>query len=112
LFRIDAKAFGAPRAAILKACEAEGVPVSAGYALPLYRQPLFLNKAFGPYLPQSVARLDYAAVRCPNCERICEEQGAWFEQSLLLGTEQDMDDIARAMRKIYDQRLALQRVEL
>jgi dTDP-4-amino-4,6-dideoxygalactose transaminase len=108
LFRIDAKAFGAPRSAILKALEAEGIPVCGGYALPLYRQPLFLNKAFGPYLAQASARLDYSKVRCPNCEKICAEQGAWLEQNLFLGDRTDMDDIARAFEKIYEQRTALE----
>jgi dTDP-4-amino-4,6-dideoxygalactose transaminase len=104
LFRIDEVAFGAPRAAVLRAWEAEGIPVCGGYALPLYRQPLFLNKAFGPYLPSASAKLDYAGVKCPNCETICYEQGAWLEQNLFLGTKADMDDIARAFEKIHDHR--------
>jgi dTDP-4-amino-4,6-dideoxygalactose transaminase len=107
LFRIDAQAFGASRQALLRALEAEGIPVSAGYALPLYRQPLFLQKAFGPYLPNATARLDYSRVQCPNCETICGQQGAWLEQSLLLGEESDMDDIARAFEKIHTHREAL-----
>jgi dTDP-4-amino-4,6-dideoxygalactose transaminase len=107
LFRIDADAFGAPRAAILKALEAEGIPACGGYAVPLYRQPLFLNKAFGPYLPEASARLDYSEVSCPNCERICAEQGAWLEQNLLLGSQGDMDDIAEAFEKVYEHHAAL-----
>ena len=107
LFRIDAAAFGAPRQAVLKALEAEGIPVCGGYALPLYRQPLFLNKAFGPYLPNASRMLDYGKVSCPNCEKICREQGAWFEQSLFLGSQTDMDDIASAFEKVYQQREAL-----
>jgi dTDP-4-amino-4,6-dideoxygalactose transaminase len=107
LFRIDASIFGAPRAAVLKALEAEGIPVSGGYALPLYRQPLFLNKAFGPYLPNARQRLDYSRVHCPNCAKICAEQGAWLEQSLLLGPESDMDDIARAFEKVHRHRSEL-----
>jgi dTDP-4-amino-4,6-dideoxygalactose transaminase len=112
LFRIDAKAFGAPRTAILKALVAEGIPVCGGYALPLYRQPLFLNRAFGPYLPNASKRLDYGKVRCPNCEMICSEQGAWLEQSLFLGTRADMDDIARAYEKVSAHREALRDVWL
>jgi dTDP-4-amino-4,6-dideoxygalactose transaminase len=107
LFRIDAAAFGAPRNAVLKALEAEGIPVCGGYALPLYRQPLFLNRAFGPYLPNASRTLDYGKVKCPNCEKICSEQGAWFEQSLFLGQQTDMDDIANAFEKVYQQREAL-----
>ena len=42
-----------------------------------------------------------------NCEKICREQGAWFEQSLFLGPQTDMDDIASAFEKVYQQREAL-----
>jgi len=112
LFRIDSKTFGAPRAAILKALAAEGIPVSGGYAIPLYRQPLFLSKAFGPYLPNASRTLDFGKVSCPNCELICGEQGAWLEQSLFLGTQADMDDIARAFEKVYEHRDALGKVQL
>jgi dTDP-4-amino-4,6-dideoxygalactose transaminase len=104
LFRIDAKEFGAPREAILEALRAEGIPISGGYALPLYRQPLFLNKAFGPYLTEISTNLNYGAVSCPTCEIICGEQGAWLEQNLFLGTQDDMDDIAQAFEKVYEYR--------
>lgn len=104
LFRIEAEEFGAPRNAILKALNAEGIPVTAGYLMPLYRQPLFQNKAFGPYLNCVRSDLDYARVRCQNCERICHEQGAWLEQSLLLGTPEDTEDIVRAFEKVYENR--------
>lgn len=107
LLRIEAPAFGAPREAVLKAVQAEGIPICGGYALPLYRQPLFLNKAFGPYLPKASAKLDYGKVRCPNCEKVCAEQGAWLEQTLFLGTQSDMDDIARVFEKVYANRNAL-----
>ena len=109
LFRIDAAVFGAPRQAVLQALQAEGVPVSGGYALPLYCQPLFLNRAFGPYLPNASQTLDYGKVSCPNCEKICREQGAWFEQSMFLGAQADMDDIAQAFEKVYQHREALAR---
>lgn len=112
LFRIDANRFGAPRAAVLKALAAEGIPVSGGYAIPLYRQPMFLNKAFGPYLPSVRNSLDYGKVSCPNCEKICGEQGAWLEQRIFLGTKSDMDDIARAFEKVYEHRSALGKVQL
>jgi len=112
LFRIDGEAFGASRAAVLKALAAEGIPVSGGYALPLYRQPLFLNKAFGPYLANAREKLDFGAVHCPNCETICREQGAWLEQSIFLGTQADMDDIARAFEKVYEHRQALKHLQL
>jgi len=93
---------------VLKALQAEGIPCSAGYGFPLYQQPMFRNKAFGPYLPDVRARLDYGRVRCPNSELLCREQCVWIEQSFFLGRQADMDDIARAFTKIYEHRESLQ----
>jgi dTDP-4-amino-4,6-dideoxygalactose transaminase len=106
-FRIDAEKFGLPRDIVLRALDAEGVPASGGYPLPLYRQPLFLNKAFGPYLNGALARLDYSKVKNSNCETICYQQGAWFDQANFLGTTADMDAIADAFERIYEHRVVL-----
>ena len=104
MLRIDSKRFGAPRNAVIKALEAEGIPCSSGYKFSLHRQPMFRNKAFGPYLPG--AKLDYGKVHCPNSDWVCRE-AIWIEQSVLLGSRADMDDIANAFEKIYDNREAL-----
>jgi dTDP-4-amino-4,6-dideoxygalactose transaminase len=107
MMRIVAEEFGAPRAAVINALQAEGIPCSGGYAVSLPQQPLFRNKAFAPYLPNSSARLDYLNARCPNSDLLCREQTIWFEQRLFLGPRPDMDDIARAFEKIYENRAAL-----
>jgi hypothetical protein len=92
---------------VLAALQAEGIPCSAGYGYPLPDQPLFRNKAFGPYLPHTRERLDFTQVRCPNSHLICREQGLWLDQSMLLGTQADMDDIAKAFEKVHEERAAL-----
>lgn len=107
MLRLDGDAFGAPRAAVVKALQAEGVPCSAGYAISLHRQPLFRNRAFGPYLPRVRSRLNYRQVDCPNSDLICEQQGIWIEQRVFLGSRRDMDDLARAFSKVYENRAAL-----
>jgi dTDP-4-amino-4,6-dideoxygalactose transaminase len=107
MLRVDAEQFGAPRSAVIEALRAEGIPCSPGYGFPLYRQPMFRNRAFGPYLPQASARLDYGKTNCPNSELICREQGLWLEQALFLGPRADMMDIARAFEKIHEHRAAL-----
>lgn len=106
MLRLDEQAFGASRDGVLRALEAEGIPCSAGYKFPLHRQPLFRDKAFGPFLPQRRHTLDYAAVRCRNAERLCDES-IWLGQNLLLGSRADADDIVRAFEKVYEQRHAL-----
>jgi dTDP-4-amino-4,6-dideoxygalactose transaminase len=107
MLRLDGSVFGAPRAAVLKALQAEGILCSAGYGFSLYHQPMFRNKAFGPFLPRAVARLDFGRTHCQNSELICREQCVWLEQNLFLGPRSDIDDIARAFEKIFENRKAL-----
>ena len=99
MLRLDSEAFGASRDAVVAALRAEGIPCSSGYGFSLHRQPLFVNKAFGPYVPKATARLNYSRTRCPNSDLVCQ-QSIWLEHRLLLGARGDMDDIIRAFEKI------------
>lgn len=107
MLRLDPAAFGAPRSAVLSALDAEGIPCSGGYAVSLPQQPLFRDRAFGPYLPTRRETLDYSRASCPVSDVICREQGVWLEQSLFLGPREDMDDIARAFEKVHEHRESL-----
>jgi dTDP-4-amino-4,6-dideoxygalactose transaminase len=107
MMRLDPLEFGAPRSAVLKALQAEGIPCSGGYGYSLTQQPLFKNKAFGPYLPKSRDKLNFAKAAVPNSDLLCREQCIWLEQSLFLGRASDIDDIARAFEKIHANREAL-----
>ena len=111
LLRYDEAAWGAPRAAFVEGVRAEGIPLAAGYTLPLYRQPMFLQRRFGPYTGYRLARpdVDFAAFAglCPVTERITRSEGCWLPQQVLLGERQDMDDIAEALAKVYRCRAAL-----
>jgi dTDP-4-amino-4,6-dideoxygalactose transaminase len=107
MMRVVAEEFGVERASVLKALKAEGIPCSGGYGYSLTQQPVFKEKAFGPYLPKSRARLNFAKTKMPNSDLICREQCVWLEQSLFLGTRRDIDDIARGFEKIYENRGAL-----
>src|SRR5262249_9547220 len=93
MLRMESEQFGAGRVVLLKALGAEGIPCSGGYGFSLTQQPLFRNKAFGPYLPNARGRLDYGNARVPVSDRICRES-LWLEQSMFLGTRSDIDDIA------------------
>jgi dTDP-4-amino-4,6-dideoxygalactose transaminase len=106
MLRIDERSFGATRDAVLAALGAEGIPCSGGYGFSLPDQPIFRNKAFGPYLPETRVRLDYSNVRCPESDRLCR-QAVWLGQNLMLGTPADMDDIVAAFEKIYEHRALL-----
>jgi dTDP-4-amino-4,6-dideoxygalactose transaminase len=107
MLRIHAAAFGATRGAVVEALRAEGIPCSPGYGFSLNQQPMFQKKAFGPYLPAERERLDYSQVHCPNSDLLCKEQALWLEQAMFLGSRADMDDIAAALERVYENREAL-----
>lgn len=108
-FRYDEQVYGAPRAAFIKALAAEGVPAAEGYVIPLHKQRLFVDKAFGPYTACLETRpgIDFGNLPLPVCNRASAGEGAWLYQALLLGSRSDMDDIAAAFAKIYENRLEL-----
>ena len=107
MLRFDEAAFGLPRALFAKALRAEGVPCSLGYGYSLHRQPLFLKKAFGPYIPKASKRLNYSRTRCPNSDAVCADHSLWLEHSMFLGPKKDMIDVARAFEKVHAHREAL-----
>ena len=101
--------YGVPRGTWLKALAAEGIPVSPGYVVPLYKQPLFTKAAFGPFTASvdQNPKLDFGSMHLPVCEQICAGEGSWIYQNVLLGSRSDMDDVVNAFEKVYENREAL-----
>jgi dTDP-4-amino-4,6-dideoxygalactose transaminase len=106
MFHYDSLHFaGLSRSRFLKALSAEGIPSSGGYT-PLNKQP-FLKEAIesrafkAVYSPKELAEYEERN-SCPENDKLCERAG-WFEQTMLLGTKSDMDQIAEAIRKIQRQ---------
>jgi dTDP-4-amino-4,6-dideoxygalactose transaminase len=102
---------GVSRAQFLAALNAEGIPAHSGYPAPLYKNPLFARQGQGPrYCPLSCPyygeKLDYQAVVCPNVERLCQE-ACWLRHSLLLAERSDIQHIADAIVKLWDNRADL-----
>ena len=106
IFRYDETGIGIPRDRFVEALVAEGVPASTGYAFPLYKNPMFLNKQFingsFPLNTAYHADVDYAAFEtcCPISERACRQEAVWLPHHIFLGTSEDMDDIAEAIAKV------------
>ena len=90
------------KSSFIEAMRKEGIFTSPGYSIPLYKQPVFLNKAFGPRGRSVNLPVDYKNNFCPETEKACYEEAIWFTQNILLGTEQDMDDIVSAITKIKE----------
>ncbi|NQT11310.1 MAG: DegT/DnrJ/EryC1/StrS family aminotransferase [Planctomycetes bacterium] len=97
---------GVPRSKFLQALSAEGVSCSGGYG-PLNKRD-FLEHTFQSknykkmYSPKQIERARQMS-ECPENDKLCSE-AVWFFQSLLLGSREDMDDIASAIEKIYENR--------
>ena len=91
-----------PRTRFLEALEKEGIPCAGGYS-PLDKEP-FLKKMLNSriyrkmYSEREIAEWEERNA-CPENDRLCEE-AVWFFQTMLLGPQRDMDDIAEAIRKI------------
>ncbi len=103
MFRYDPAHFsGLTRARFLKALEAEGVPCSAGYS-PLNREPLLKNtlqsKGFQRIYGEKRLKEWFEQNHCPVNDRLCQE-AVWFTQTMLLGNQADMEQIASAMARI------------
>jgi len=106
MFRYDEKITGLTREKFIRALAAEGIPAVSGYTFPLYRNPMFLNKRFingsFPLGTKYHKDINYAsfAKKCPVSERACKGEAVWMAHNVFLGTGKDMDDVARAMRKV------------
>lgn len=89
--RLDAEQFGMDRDSFLEAAKAAGLPVGAGYPLPLYHQPLF---------QKFLDRHDYNACRCPVAEALCASEGLWITQTNLLLSDAHMEAIAAGISAV------------
>lgn len=93
--RYDPAAFGGrDRAEFLKALNAEGVECSGGY-VPLIYQKAIRNALRDRFGEEALA--DLAAV--PHAEQAGADT-VWFNQMLLLGSDEDMHEVVDACRKI------------
>jgi perosamine synthetase len=102
-----------PRERFIEALEAEGIPCNEGYG-PQYKYAIMddaLNsKGYKRLFSEERLRRYREEINLPGNDQLCEET-VCFYQSLLLGSKNDMDDIARAIEKIYDNREELRSEE-
>ncbi|MFC1555400.1 DegT/DnrJ/EryC1/StrS family aminotransferase [candidate division KSB1 bacterium] len=89
-----------PKSELIEALRAEGIPAHPGYTVPLYKMPVFKNRAFGPRGLSDKEFRSYDNIILPQTENACDEEGLWFTQNILLGPREDIDDIVAAFSKI------------
>jgi perosamine synthetase len=90
----------------LSALRAEGIPCSSGYG-PQYNDGLIEAALTSKNFKRSFskARLDQyrRENHYPDNDQLCKE-AVWFGQNMLLGSKEDIDDIADAILKTYENR--------
>ncbi len=96
------------KADIVDAVRAEGVPLSAGYSLPVYKQPVFTENNFGPGGgPQRCFNTDFPDFNkfsLPNTEKACSAEAVWITQNMLLSEKPGIKNITEALEKVFDNR--------
>jgi dTDP-4-amino-4,6-dideoxygalactose transaminase len=98
---------GVSRDTVIEALTAEGIPCATGYNPPLYRTEMFLQRNYWPKgcpvsCPFYQGTVDYAGTHLPVAERVMAKENIMLDQFLLLGSQQDTRDIARAITKVMD----------
>ena len=106
-FRYKKEIFnGVPKRKFLSALSAEGISCMSGYG-PQYNDGLIeeaLNsEGFKRLFSRERLKRYREELRYPDNDQLCQE-AVWFYQSMLLGSKSDMDDIANAILKIYENR--------
>ncbi len=104
IFHYDRRAFsGLPIERFIQALNAEGFPTQASYP-PLHKLDLFTSGAYRSRLCGSQRSETHAllAGEFPNTEKAAWET-VWLPQPVLLGGEEDMHLVVKAIRKIQAQ---------
>ena len=106
--RLVESELGVSRATFAAALLAEGVPVTEGYVDPLYRQPLYQQRAAWAFAhPRNAGLGRYEPGECPTCERMRDHE-VLFHPLVHGGLGAgDIDDIVAAFRKVHARRDSL-----
>lgn len=105
---------GVDRATYLKALAAEGVSLSPYIARGLHREPwidhILDSKVYQKMYSRGRLRDYREQCACPKCDQVCDEMAMLWASGPLLGTRQDMADIADAIEKVWTHRDQLAKV--
>jgi dTDP-4-amino-4,6-dideoxygalactose transaminase len=109
-FRYISREFNnVPKERFIRALNAEGVPCSSGYG-PQNRDGLiedtFNSKGYKRLFSEARLKKWRDENVLPGNDKLCSE-AVIFYQSMLLGSRNDMDDIVKAIAKIYENRASL-----
>ena len=105
-FRLDSASWGEiSKEKIVEAIRAEGIPISPGYSLPVYKQPLFTERNFGAKGGATVCFEqdfpDFSRFYLPRAEKACFKETLWLTQNILLADEEMLSFIIDALSKVF-----------
>jgi dTDP-4-amino-4,6-dideoxygalactose transaminase len=90
-----------PLSRFVKALQAEGVPCSSGYGIPLYKQPAFCREHVADLLGLANEEVpDYQNLHLDVAEHFCAEEQITILHPLLLAENDDMEMVLDAISKI------------
>ena len=96
------------RSKFLKALRAEGVSLSPYIGQGLHKEPwvehILNSRVYKKMFSKKRLQRYREENSCPNCDNVCREMVMIWASGPLLGTKEDMDDIADAIVKIYENR--------
>jgi dTDP-4-amino-4,6-dideoxygalactose transaminase len=95
-----------PKEKFLEALNAEGIPASGGYGKQnkeLLLEEAFNSRGYKRLFPEARLKQWREENHLPGNDQVCDEAIGLY-QSILLGSKSDMDDIANAITKIYENR--------
>ena len=99
---------GVDRGTFFKALSAEGVSLSPYIRQGLHREPWVENilnsKLYKKMFSAERLKQYREELACPKCDQVCREMAMLWASGPLLGTKSDMDDVANAIIKVYENR--------
>ncbi len=102
VFQYRAEESGVPRDLFAAALDAEGIRCDGRFYEAVYRSALFYaSPDVSPQLCMGRSTpVDYSDVHCPVSERAAYHESIWIPQFVLLGGEEDVEDVAKAAKKV------------
>ncbi|MCK4294481.1 MAG: DegT/DnrJ/EryC1/StrS family aminotransferase, partial [Planctomycetes bacterium] len=98
----------ADRSKFLKAVRAEGVSLSPYIGQGLHKEPwaehILSTRVYQKMFSKKRLQRYREDNKCPNCDKVCREMAMIWASGPLLGTKDDMADVANAILKVYENR--------
>ena len=108
IFAIDPNLFGFDHEVVCAALDKEGIECWVGYEA-MHHYELFQPHLSKLPVPMNFPEyFNFAVMDLPVAEKACQGEAVWLDEAIFRCGQQGVDDAVAAMRKIYENRDALQ----